>query len=67
MDAGHIIGVAVTQIVVVSGVRRCDLVAFAGDLERCRAALPVLENYARAEGCVAMRLSQSEAGVTSIG
>jgi hypothetical protein len=54
--AGLIIGVAVTMLVSGSAGKRCELVAFAGELERCRDMLPVLERYAAAEGCGAMRV-----------
>jgi hypothetical protein len=51
-----IIGAAVTAIVVQGSERRCELVAFAGELDRCRAMLPALERNAAAEGCSAMRI-----------
>lgn len=51
-----IIGTAVTALIVQGGQRRCELVAFAGDFARCCAFLPRLEQFARDEGCGAMRV-----------
>ena len=51
-----IVGAAVTALVLQGDERRCELVAFAGDFARCRAFLPRLEQFAREEGCGAMRI-----------
>src|SRR6185436_17869055 len=51
IEGTGIVGAAVTALGVVHGVRRCELVAFAGQFDRCRAMLPALERYARDEGC----------------
>ncbi len=53
---GYIVGSAVTMLVAARGRKRCELVAFAGQLDRCRDMLPRLEAYARDEGCEAMRV-----------
>ena len=55
-DTGHIIGAAVTALIGAGEGKRCELVAFSGDLARCQSMLPALERYAAAEGCIVMRV-----------
>lgn len=56
IEGTGIVGVAVTALIAGHSGKRCELVAFAGDLARCRAMLPVIERYAKEEGCAMMRL-----------